>query len=208
MGLKVSAAQASQLTGIHERTIRQYISDGRLYAATAGPRDPEGKAGPSRWAIDVDDLAALPGVAINREVLARIELARGHDPAAILARLEALERQMRAMQSQLLQLTGGAAPAPQLDAPTVVAGTVAPEVIVPEDIEAGSVLVRHFAIRHKVPAQTVASQRERKEFPSTPRPVANGRNEHWLSPAQQAAVIAYWERNHTAYEKCGECPHE
>jgi polyhydroxyalkanoate synthesis regulator phasin len=105
VGIKVSAAEAAELADRNERVVRGWIKSGKLRAEPAGPRQPErGRAGPSRWAIDVDDLAQVPGVAIDRERLAQIEAAGASTPGGILARLETIEREVQSLRARVRDL--------------------------------------------------------------------------------------------------------
>lgn len=106
MGLKVHAAEAARLVGRSERTVREWIATGRLSAQPAGLREKREGVGPGRWLIDVDDLAAIPGVQFDAarlaELMARDALLRsGHD---VLGRLEQLERQVATLEAEVADL--------------------------------------------------------------------------------------------------------
>lgn len=96
MGLKVSPNQAARLVGKTERTIRQWIADGRLPAQPAGRRRPRSGVGPYRWMIDTDDLARMPGIAIDPTVRAELEAhaALQGTGRSVLERLERVEREV------------------------------------------------------------------------------------------------------------------
>lgn len=104
MGITVTAAQAAELAHRHERVVRGWIASGKLRARAAGPR---GKitgthTGPSRWAIDTDDLARVPGVTLDRERLAALEAQAGaRGPGSVLTRLDALEREVAQLRREL-----------------------------------------------------------------------------------------------------------
>lgn len=107
MGTHLTAAEAAQVAGVSERSVRAWISTGRLQAEKAEA------AGPARWAIDVDDLAGLPGVVINREALARIEAGDANSAQGILARLTALELEVQALRSRLRTIEASGVPVTQ-----------------------------------------------------------------------------------------------
>src|SRR5579859_6521338 len=82
MVVKINASQAAQLVARSEKWIRAAIRRGDLPAeedTAQGGRvardatDAGGRrVGPSRWAIDVDDLIKLPGARVNRVMLAEL----------------------------------------------------------------------------------------------------------------------------------------
>lgn len=96
MGLRITAAQAARLASASEKTVRSWITSGKLRATK------QQEAGhPASWSIDTDDLAALPGVTIDRERLAELEAGRSRSPVGILARLEAAEREIAALRTRV-----------------------------------------------------------------------------------------------------------
>lgn len=100
MGAKVNALEAAAIVGKNERTIRAWIASGRLRAEPSGPRGKSEHAGPTAWSIDTDDLAALAPV--NAGELARVEAEHGQrGPGSVLSRLDALEREVRALRAML-----------------------------------------------------------------------------------------------------------
>ena len=103
MGMKINAASAAILTGVSERTIRRMITDRRLRASEApGPRrrDAAKGIGPAQWMIDTDDLIAA-GLGIDMERMAMIEAQEKRSPGGILARLDRLESEIRALHTRL-----------------------------------------------------------------------------------------------------------
>ena len=100
MGLKVSPVEAARLVGKTERTIRQWIADGRLAAEAAGRRARREGVGPSRWLIDTDVLARVPGVRLDPRELAELEaraavIGSGEDVLGRLVRLERAVDELR-----------------------------------------------------------------------------------------------------------------
>lgn len=105
MGKSLTAAEAAQVAGVSERTIRNWIACGALKAGKADV------TGPKRWAIDVGDLGRRPGVRIDREALAAIETRDARSAGGILARLTTLELEVQALRARLREVeVSGAIP--------------------------------------------------------------------------------------------------
>lgn len=86
----VNATQAAQIAGVTEKTVRVWIRQGKLRAKRAWLRQHmDGTTQTASWAIDVEDLAMVPGATINPDRLAELEAS--HTPSKVLARLDALE---------------------------------------------------------------------------------------------------------------------
>lgn len=95
MGLRVTAAQAAWLVDRQERQVRWRIKERKDLPAIK-----DGKS----WAIDVDDLARIPGWRINRERLAELQAADAMTAASMAARLAELERSVRELRGRLARL--------------------------------------------------------------------------------------------------------
>lgn len=106
MGLKVSAREAARLANRTERTIRAWVASGKLQAEPAGPRERRQGVGPNRWLIDVDLLAQMPHVSLDRVRLAELELraAEAGVSTTLVERVARLEREMHAVKAELAQL--------------------------------------------------------------------------------------------------------
>jgi hypothetical protein len=78
-----------------------------------------------------------------------------------------------------------------------------------EELPPGSVLARHVAQAHGVPATTLVSQLAGQPDMTTriDTGAANGRQEVWLTPAQQHEVIVLWRRKGARHTPCPTCPH-
>jgi hypothetical protein len=115
MGLKVSARDAARLAGRTERTIRAWVASGKLKAEPTGSRGRRRGVGPNRWQIDTDELAGVPGVTLDKALLAEFEaraaLIGGGEN--VLARLERVERDVAELRRRVEELNrndqGGAA---------------------------------------------------------------------------------------------------
>lgn len=94
MGIRVTAAQAAQLVGRHERIIRWHIKRGDLPALKQG----------NAWHIDTDELARIPGWHVDAMRLADVQAADARTATALAARVEALERQVRDLTTRLRAL--------------------------------------------------------------------------------------------------------
>lgn len=98
MGLKVTAAEAAALAHVSERTVRAWLTS-EPPKLRAVKRQEAGR--PASWAIDVDELASVAGVTIDRDMLAQLEAGRTRSPGGILARLEAVERELATVRARL-----------------------------------------------------------------------------------------------------------
>lgn len=109
MGLKVSATEAARLSERAVRTIRRWIETGRLAAEAAGLREPGPGVGPSQWLVDVDDLARIPGVVLDRAYLAELEQRSGTSDllAQIIERLRQVEASLGELRSRVEHLEAG-----------------------------------------------------------------------------------------------------
>lgn len=83
------------------------------------------------------------------------------------------------------------------------------EAEVPTDVPDGSVLYSVFGRRHNVKDSTFRDHLSKHGVPhiKRPKPGRPHEQERWLTPADQAAAISFWQRNGTPYEKCDACPH-
>jgi hypothetical protein len=107
----VTAAQAGELVGRHERIARLHIANKSLPAQKKG----------NSWQIDTDDLDRIPGWSVNREKLALLEILVGRTSEGILARIERLERDVH-----LLKLENQELRKRQRDMPLPVVSTALP----------------------------------------------------------------------------------
>lgn len=87
VGMRVSAATAAQLVHRHERVVRRRLYAGDLPGAQKDAR--------GVWAIDVDDLAGIPGWRVDPERLAALQVAEGRTPTGLLAQLQAAQTALR-----------------------------------------------------------------------------------------------------------------
>jgi hypothetical protein len=108
MGLKVSAREAARLAHRTERTIRAWVASGKLTAEPAGPRGKRRGVGPNRWMIDSDDLAAMPGVEMDRALLAEMQAraALTGSGTNVLERVSRLERDVADLRRAVDDLRG------------------------------------------------------------------------------------------------------
>ena len=106
MGLKVSAREAARLAGRTERTIRTWVASGKLVAEPLGPRGRRRGVGPNRWLIDVDTLARVPGVTLDRARLAELELraAEVDLSTSLVERVARLEHQVGELRQDIENL--------------------------------------------------------------------------------------------------------
>ena len=88
--------------------MRAWVASGKLRAEPAGVRTKRRGVGPSRWLIDTDELAALPGVRLDGALLAELQsrAALVGDGENILDRLERIERSIAELQQGMRELQG------------------------------------------------------------------------------------------------------
>lgn len=107
MGITVSVEEAARLTGRSERTIFRWIAAGRLAAEPVGLRAPRPGIGPSRWRIDVDALAQLPGITLDAAFLAELERRAAEQATApgvrLAERVARLEQEVTALWAYVKQ---------------------------------------------------------------------------------------------------------
>jgi hypothetical protein len=109
MGIQVSAKEAAWLAHRNERVVRGWIKSGKLHATPTGPRLPapgaEERVGPSRWAIDTDDLATVAGVRLDAERLSELQASAPNAQASLRRRVDALEREVAQLRAQMARFT-------------------------------------------------------------------------------------------------------
>jgi len=73
----------------------------------------------------------------------------------------------------------------------------------------GTVTVSHFAKEHGVPSRTAVYHLTHAHLAWTnyTRNTRKNKNEWWITPEQQPALIEYWETHGKSYNKCASCPH-
>jgi excisionase family DNA binding protein len=73
----------------------------------------------------------------------------------------------------------------------------------------GTVTVSSFAKAHQVKPRTAITQITRAQLAHTiyRRKTQKLKNEWWLTPEQQHALVAYWLTHFKPYQPCPQCPH-
>jgi len=73
----------------------------------------------------------------------------------------------------------------------------------------GTITVSHFAKEHGVPPRTAVYHltHARLAWTNYKRNTHKNKNEWWITPEQQPALIEYWETHGKPYERCASCPH-
>jgi len=73
----------------------------------------------------------------------------------------------------------------------------------------GTVTVSHFAKEHGVPSRTAVYHLTHAHLAWTnyKRNTRKNKNEWWITPEQQPALIEYWETHGKPYNRCASCPH-
>lgn len=196
----VNAAQAATIIGVSERTVRRWIAGGKL---------PARHLGPNRYAITTS----------NIEVLLRTYRPSDEPPDdrdILLARLEVLERRLHTVSQRLTLLE-------REDTQATLDREVSevyhncrhadnrPVILNRRDaLPQGSMRMCHFARTHGISRFKLQNLAEEGEIAHTAinRNARNGSMERWLTPEQQAGVIAFWLANGIRYTFCSHCPHE
>jgi hypothetical protein len=197
--MRVNAAEAARLADRSERRVREWIQQGKLRAEPSGPRAKGERIGPSAWSIDVDDLAAVPGITISRERLAELAAGRDRTPAGLLARVETLERQVRTLLARARFDSEGAnaasryadvAPAQPPESHPTRTYTGIPGA-------GGMKLLAHFARDHGMSGPTAKDQRAAGLIAVTSLPNTSraGELRHFVAGDQERDILTYW-RDH------------
>jgi excisionase family DNA binding protein len=195
----VNAAQAATMIGVSERTIRRWIAGGKL---------PARHLGPNRYAITTSNIDTLV-----RTFKPTDEPPDDRD--ILLARLEVLERRLHTVSQRLTNLERedsqsslniGASFECQnhhrtFNGPVILNKSDA--------LPPGSMRMCLFARSHGISRFKLQSLAEEGEIAHTAinRNARNGSMERWLTPEQQAGVIAFWLANGIRYTHCPHCPH-
>lgn len=200
----LTAREAAQRLGKDERTIRRWIEKGMLT-----PR----QSTSNRLAIDEQDIRRLAenmaGPDRERhqaitELEARVKQLE-QDQAAILARLALLEDRAKSEPVRTPASIGIPAPRPHTSASTRPRQV---DLSTPADVPPGSRQATEFAVTHGVNRATfrdhmvVGVRGDFVEHIALPKPNKPRETDRWLSPEQQRAVIAFWSRHDTAWQRC------
>jgi excisionase family DNA binding protein len=203
MGL-LTATEAARRLGKSDKTVRAWINQGKLTAVHISA---------TQLGIREEDLirvAAHMGIDLEED-----RPGRPGDNATLQERIRQLEQEVAALRSEVERLKERPVDSEQvhsrsIPAPVRTALTRGPV----EQLPAGSALLRTFAQDHSVNPATardhaviglggdylVLSERPKQNRPKEV--------ERFLTPAQQTAAIAYWQRHGVTYTSCSACPHD
>jgi excisionase family DNA binding protein len=223
--MALTAEQAAKRLGRTERTIRHWIADGKLTAfhPTHGNKkkylveESEVERLAQELAQYEQPAATEQGTATVSEVIeTRLKLAehwlgdlqRWH--SELESRIEAIEH----LVSSRAGTDGEALPEPLQRATEPTKKTRTPKAAEPP--VQGAIQYFDFARKHSVNRISFrdhiveGSKRtgERVEVIVTDKANEPGKHEMWLSPEQQRAAIAFWQRHNFKFTPCSECPHE
>ena len=130
--------------------------------------------------------------------------------AAYVTRIKALEERVRNLEQLVHKRPQPRTPLPRPASlrPTRLIHHTHPSEATPE-IPAGAVQFWEFAATHKVKVTTLRDQLEQGYVPFVKRakPHRPREMERWLTAADQAAAIRFWQSNGTSYKPCEACPH-
>lgn len=188
----ISAAGAARLIGVNEKTIRNWIVNGRLKAR---------KAAKNRFNVLMADVEAL-----------QCEREQGETPnvSVLVARIEDLEQKYREL-AALVDEKGRDGPVTGSLVsdvlPVVRPKKSVPSANVPVDLPVGSMLFADFAAKHGVPRATFSHHVKNGIAGDVvvsmkrPKPGRPEHTEYWLTPEQQEASLVFWERHGVAYTR-------
>jgi len=206
----LTAREAAKRLGKDERTIRRWIDKGILTPKHAAN---------NRMAIDEADIERLELRLLGKE------LAEREAAASLETRIEKLERENAAILARLALLESR--PGQQVAPPRRVSGEpgevsrprsarerIITDLAVYQDIPPGSRQATEFAQGHGVNRvtfrdhMTVGIRGEFVDHLAVPKPNKPRETDRWLSPEQQRAAIAFWERHSTDWHLCEwtQCP--
>jgi hypothetical protein len=202
MGL-ISATEAARRLKKTDKTIRQWVKDGKLYAVHISSR---------QLGIDERDIIKLASnMGIEIDV----------PPAGQAEQIAQLQREIASLRADVTRLAsirpdnGIAAPDQEPIAVDVKvqAGPasiiVAPPIALPDT----SVDVHTFASIHGINRSTVkhhyAAGIDGDVLQVTAVPVHNrpGQYSRFLTSEQQKSALDYWQRHKVRYQSCKDCPH-
>jgi hypothetical protein len=203
----ISAAEASRRLGVNEKTIRNWIRDGMLDAR---------KIAKNRLDILAADVEALKR---KREVY-QDDVS---DISHLVARIEDLERKYSDLErkySELIASVTGKVEKQAVSHPVRVSAAQPSSVAqksarvvsasVPVGLPDGSRLFADFAEEYGVPRGTfshhikVGIKGDRVATVKRPKSGRPDHTEYWLTPEQQRAALAYWDRHGVKYSKSDE----
>lgn len=192
----ISAAAAARLLGVNEKTVRNWIEGKKLKAR---------KVAKNRFNVLAADVEAL-----RRE--------RGQDEmpdiSFLVTRIAELERKCADLDQKYTELAAGIAekvekqPVGQLARSAAAVSkkrTIVASESVAAEIPDGSMLFADFAEKHGVPRATfshhikVGIAGDRVASIKRPKPGRPEHTEYWLTPDQQVASLAYWDRHGVRY---------
>lgn len=178
---ELTVAQIAARMGISERTARRWIETGTIKTEPGRRR--------GYYRVDLHELEQKARNDPDELTALRAEV------AALSRRVEELERQVQ---------EGPARPKARMLRP------VRSYYHVDQDDQEGDLTpARTFAEAHGFTRDLMAGWIKRGEIQTTPvSPGTKGQTQHKLTPGQEQAVIAFWERAGLVYERCPRCPHE
>ena len=200
----LSAAGAARVLGVNEKTIRNWIENGKLKAR---------KAAKNRYNVLATDVEGLRREREQSEVL---------DVSHLFARMGDLERKYSDLEQKYSELLAVVVKMTEKKAVSQLAvgdTAVSPVVqkcardekkAVPVSVPDGSLLFADFAEKHGVPRATfshhvkIGIKGDVVETFKRPKPGRADHTEYWLTPEQQRAALIYWDRHGVKYDRSAE----
>lgn len=201
-----NAVQAAKEIGVSDKTVRNWIAEGKLHFE----RTPS-----NRLAIPAGEVERL------KKAYARFSEPKEStaDIAALSTRLLGLERRCVDLEQRVAELERGnatervlvpsvsafASSSPRSTLPSQKRATV-PSVSPPDDVPPGSMRFADFAENYGVPRGTVSHHvkvgiaGEKLATLDRPKPGRPEHTERWLTPELQEQALAYWRRHGVKFQ--------
>ncbi len=198
----LSAREAARRLGKDERTIRRWVHAGKLQ---------QRKSASNRLAIDEGEIERLAAQLTAADQEKRQEM------IDLQARILQLEQEQARIRARLAMLEDRQAGAPErAGRPAEIVykpRPVRPRLITeqasaPADVPPGSRQATEFATAHGISRvtfrdhMTVGIRGELVEHIAIPKPNKPRETDRWLSPEQQQAAVAFWNRHGTLWRRC------
>lgn len=216
----VTAIQAASLIGVTERTIREWIKDGKLSAhhpfghanRLAIPRSEVEALARKRklYYVETPDLTDVAQrLAVLEQKMGRLDELEGQY-MALVEKCALLEQRLNEQASTWsVPMSGIADPSPISTAQKRVSEPKR-ESSLTKDLPAGCLLARNFARMHGVAPETFRDHitkglgrgldgKEQVAVSERPKPGREKERERYLTPEQQEQALAFWRRHGVAF---------
>lgn len=203
----LSAIDAARIIGVNEKTVRLWVKEGKLSALK-----------PARNRLAIPEPEVEQKAREHQMFSASAEQEHTTTTAALSARVDELEKMVATLQNRLDELESHASiiavEPPIFRGPTHSSSQEKKRrtAIVERntDLPPGHTLIRDFAMQYGVNPATFRDhvtigigrgkeQKDRVEASERPKPGRANETERYLTPEQQRAALAFWDRHGVAY---------